>query len=359
MSSIKEAQRLLSQALDEFDQPGVTVAASVRRALRIAALRRDLPRQLWLQMELTDHTNNGASDIPDPAIHKLKSQIYSLLGAEEGKSKQIRAYLRWERNRSFSKDGEVLLHGGSISRIEQDLQMLRDGYGETNIPPNLNSADAFYYAEQLETRRAKYIPLIEQNSTIIEKVRSAVHAFLVETEAEIDSGIQESSLFIRAQEYVNSALQKIAPDALAKFLSAQDRLYSGNSEDLAHALTSCRRMIKALADALYPPTGEVITDDRGTERKMSDDLYRNRLTQYVKDEIGKHGQGEVVQNVLDNLGARLRSLDSLASKGVHDEVTTAEAETCVIWTYLMAADIVRLADGTSGWLHPKDETSEV
>ncbi len=51
-----------------------------------------------------------------------------------------------------------------------------------------------------------------------------------------------------------------------------------------------------------------------------------------------------------SLGARLKSLDSLASKGIHDDVTAAEAETCVVWTYLLAADLIRLADGTSALL---------
>lgn len=143
---------------------------------------------------------------------------------------------------------------------------------------------------------------------------------------------------------------KYAPEALEKFVAAQARLYSGKSEDLAHALTSCRRMIKALADALYPATDETMVGDDGVERRMSDDLYRNRLLQYIREKLGKRVHGTVIQKTLDSLGARLKSLDSLASKGVHDEVNAAEAETCIVWTYLLAADIVRVADGSSALL---------
>lgn len=34
-------------------------------------------------------------------------------------------------------------------------------------------------------------------------------------------------------------------------------------------------------------------------------------------------------------------------------VTPAEAETCVVWTYMLAGDIVRIADGTSALLLPR------
>ena len=116
-------------------------------------------------------------------------------------------------------------------------------------------------------------------------------------------------------------------------------------------------MLKALADAVYPATGETVTDDSGIERVMSDELYRNRLLQYVKETLGKHGQGGVVQDVLAALGNRLKSLDSLTSKGIHDNMSAAEAETCIVWTYLLAADIVRLADGTSAFLVKSNEAT--
>jgi hypothetical protein len=32
---------------------------------------------------------------------------------------------------------------------------------------------------------------------------------------------------------------------------------------------------------------------------------------------------------------------------VHSDVTAAEAEQCVIWSFMLAADLLRIADGTS------------
>ena len=64
---------------------------------------------------------------------------------------------------------------------------------------------------------------------------------------------------------------------------------------------------------------------------------------------GKRQRQTVVQ-IVGDLYSRLNALDGLASKGVHDEVTQAEAETCVVWTYMLAGDIVCIADGTSSLL---------
>jgi len=83
-------------------------------------------------------------------------------------------------------------------------------------------------------------------------------------------------LFLRAQDYVNKALVRYAPETIGKFMAAQDCLITGKPEDLSHVLSP-------------------------------DDKYRNRLVQYVGDRLGKRTRGDVLKDTLDSLGARLRS----------------------------------------------------
>lgn len=358
VSPASDVHQLLRVALDEFDRPGNTVSASARRAVRIAALRRDHGNQLWLQWELTDLKAGRIQKRQDPAISRVMAQLDALLGVEEGGRERRRAFLKFERNRTFLVDGEEKFQGDSLGQIEQRLALSRRAYDDLTVPSNFAEGDAYFVAKDVDSARAKIIPVIQQQEQLVERIKSAVHAFLVTTESELDQGQRDAPLFLRAQEYINTALAKYAPVALEKFVAAQERLYSGKSEDLAHALTSCRRMTKALADALYPATDESVTGADGIERKMTDDAYRNRLLQYVREQLGKRTHGSVIQKALDGLGARLKSLDSLASKGVHDEVTAAEAETCIVWTYLLAADIVRIADGSSALLLPEDNDRE-
>ncbi|MGI5506440.1 hypothetical protein [Lentzea sp. CA-135723] len=350
MSTASGVRELLRLALDEFDQPTNTVTASARRALRIAALRRDYGHQLWLQWELTDLEPGHRLKQQDPAVSKIITQLMTLLGPEEGDRERRRAYLRFERNRTFMIDNEEMFQSASLGQIEQDLAMSQRLFDDLTPSANLTQIDTYFVARDMDAAKAKMLPQLHRDHHLLERVKSTIHTFLVTTECELDQGQQEAPLFLRAQEYINTALAKYAPAALEKFVAAQDRLYSGRSEDLAHALTSCRRMTKALADALYPATDLKVRGNDGVERKMSDDLYRNRLVQYVREQLGERTQSSVLQATLDGLGSRLKSLDSLASKGVHDEVSASEAETCIIWTYLLAADIVRIADGTSALL---------
>jgi hypothetical protein len=112
-------------------------------------------------------------------------------------------------------------------------------------------------------------------------------------------------------------LAKYTPEAAQNFVAAQERIAGGGPEDISHALTSCRRMIKSLADSLYPATNKKIAGLDDVERRMSDDAYKNRLLQYVREQISKHKNGAVLQAVITQLGARLDALDGLASKGVH------------------------------------------
>jgi hypothetical protein len=350
VNSSSRLLELLTQALDHFDAPSTSVAANVRRASRIASLRKDYANQLWLQWELTDLSASKTQKWQDPTIVRIKAELDSLLGAEVGREEGFRAFLQFERNRTMEIDGEAMVYGASIGQLEEQLRTVQAAHDDFAIPDGLNSGDRYYAQRYADGGKAQLLPHIGMLQKILDRVRSSVYAFLVATEAELEKGQVQASLFVRAQDYVNSALAHYAPKALDQFVAAQDRLYSGQREDLAHALTSCRRMLKSLADALYPATDEAVTGLDGTERKMSDDQYRNRLLEYVRQVLGKHGQGTVIQVTLDGLGGRLKSLDSLASKGVHDDVSAAEAETCVIWTYLLAADLLRLADGTSALL---------
>ncbi len=51
-----------------------------------------------------------------------------------------------------------------------------------------------------------------------------------------------------------------------------------------------------------------------------------------------------MQAALKDVYVRLRALNNLASKGVHGNVTTYEVDTCVVQTYLVVADLLRIRE---------------
>lgn len=354
MTNEDHVTKLVSQTLDSFDSQNQSIASLVRQAIRIAALRHDYLNQLRFQLETVDFTTRSRAAAA--ALLPTKENLQTLLGEDEFLNQYMSVHKQWEHNRASTETGNI--YATSIGQIEKQLKTLETAEADFVVPDNLTQIDTYFMARDANAARATLIPLQRQLESIIERVRQTVYDFLVAAEQELQAGQRTATIFERGQEYVHKALSTRAPDALAKFVGAQERLETGNSEDLAQALTSCRRMIKALADALYPATDEKVIGTDGVSRSMSADAYQNRILQYVIEKVGKHDQGEVVQETLRSLGHRLRALNGLASKGVHNEVSLAEAENCVAWTYMLAADVLRIADGTAPISAATPETTE-
>jgi len=351
-----QLRRLLDDVLNSFDSPEVSTTALVRKAQRIAALRRDYAKQIAFILQTTDM----ASDVEDksrkplPIFLQVRAQLATLVGANEEileTEQQYRSVIRTRRTKG-GKWAAV-----SVSQLEDNLSALERAYDDAEPLPNLTPIDAAFAAERATTTRAHLLPDLQWTKGALGKIRQDVHDYLVSVEADLLAGKVNSDIFQRAQLYINEALRRYAPDALNKFVAAQEALSSGTSEDYAHALTSSRRLIKALADALYPPRDDDVEGVDGISRSMTDDKYKNRLTEYVRANVEGRRQRQTVVQIVSELYSRLNALDGLASKGVHDDVTQAEAETCVVWTYMLAGDIVRIADGTSAHLSGDEDSA--
>lgn len=341
MGDVEQIRKLTVQALDDFES-GSPVSALVRRAHRIAVLRHDYAAQVWFTTQQRDLTAFG--DNSD--LRALRAKLIALLGQDAGWAEYTKQAEKSNDSRKLN-DGSGKLSAYSIDQIEVQVKHLEDAIAEREVPSNLHSYDAGVMVQQQRHMREQLTPQLMALTNVLARVRQATHDYLVATEAELDAGREESSFFDRVYTRINALLNRYAPEAAKKFIAAQDRVSSGDAEAISHALTSCRRMIKSLADELYPATDEEKIGIDNVPRKMSDSAYKNRLLQYVREQIGKHKTGEVLQTVISDLGKRIDALDGLANKGVHADTSIAEAHTCVLQTYLLAGDLLAIAEGTS------------
>lgn len=340
---MKTVDQLVDEALNGFDDPGATATSHVRRAIRIASKRQDYVSLLGLYQETIDVT---VGKVHHQGLVEAQANLVALVGEDQAREHHRSAVERHIKTHRLGGDTDKIF-GQSIAQVEGLLTRYNDLIESYRKPPeNLTPIDTYFIIKEYDSNVAKLAPLRQELEDVIERVKQMVHDFLVDTERQIESGQSRPHIFDRGREYIEQALRTRAPEALEKFRAAEDSLASGEGEDLAHALTSCRRMIKALADALYPATDAVITGQDGRERAMTDEAYRNRLIQFASERLGST-HNDLVKETMRSLGARLQRLNELSSKGVHDEVDRLEAETCVMWTYLTAADILRIADGTS------------
>jgi len=230
----------------------------------------------------------------------------------------------------------------SVAELEGQIAAM-EAYNRDSAPPaGLAPVDLYEANRTYQLMRINSEQTIREFTRVLSRIRSRLHRFLVETESALAFEHTASSTFERTRRYVDGQLGTIAPEALAQFQAAYERSDAGSPEALSHALTSCRRILKSLADVLYPADGALIKGADGKSREMTDDKYRNRLWQYVSERQASSTTRLLVQATLEEVGRRVDLLNELASKGVHDQVTLEEVDQCVLQTYLLAGELLRL-----------------
>ena len=73
---------------------------------------------------------------------------------------------------------------------------------------------------------------------------------------------------------------------------------------------------------------------------------------------GKHRSGKLILAEINQLGARIDKIYEFINKGVHDRVSQTEGEQCMMHTYIIVGDVLRIEDGTSAIL-VEDESSQL
>lgn len=343
MPDFDRVSSLVQQAMDEFDAPGVTVAGLLRRCQRIASLRGDGIALAWLRLEATDVTNEfqGTSEAKRTSLAARLMKSIPPTEANEKWTAEYRGYTARRRILLGKGDANLL----SVQQIEGTVQLLRDQEAAlVPPPPGMHTYDLGKYVADQQKMRMTYVTTRMPLENILARIKDRLWEFLTETEYELTFGEATAETFERLRSYVDLQLTTISAPALEQFQTAYRRLKDGGDEDRAHALTSCRRVLKTLADELYQARPDPVTGSDGKSHVLNDAAFINRLLQYVSETVGEHENGAVVRATLEDVGARLSALNDLASKGVHADATTYEVDTCVVQTYLVVADVLRIRE---------------
>jgi hypothetical protein len=159
------------------------------------------------------------------------------------------------------------------------------------------------------------------------------------------SGIAQD-IFARLRERVDVSIGDTVPNAVKMLTAIYANLASENSEGWSNAVHGCRRLLQALADALYPPREDREVSEGGKTRRISlgTNAYINRLIAFVEEKSGSRSFTDIVGSHLRFIGERLDAIAGAAQKGTHDTITTRdEADRYVIYTYMLVGDILSLS----------------
>jgi hypothetical protein len=316
---------LINEALAEFGQPSYTLSSVIRKAIRITSLNKDYVNLTWLRLQMS-----GSKEEQNKIWEDLRLECGDTL-ADLVRNIVVEEYLRIRT----TEEKKVLIE--SIPDTEHKLRGFSQTLSDISTGHPANSVQRT--KDQIFLQNAIY-----ERTMFLNKIGQQVHDILVTAERNLWYGAIQSDIFARTRQYVDVRLSQLAPQALQQFVSVYRRMSEGDTEARSQAVTSCRRILKTVADALYPPRDETIPGPKGQPIALNDANYRARLRKYVLDNAKHETSRDLLVAQLNDLGERIARLDNLASKGVHADISTAEVDQCVIQTYLAIGDVLRLTD---------------
>jgi hypothetical protein len=175
---------------------------------------------------------------------------------------------------------------------------------------------------------------IQVHGAIKSRVISLLHEFISGVYYEkAFSGLAED-IFEAYKREIDARIAEKCGDVLSKLPYVYDRLREEDSESVSQGLTTCRRIIDAFADTLYPPTEETIQID-GNTLELGANRYQNRLNAYILGKVSSDSRRKRLRQSLSNLYSRV-------SAGVHSEVSPQEAKSLLLSTYLFLGEVLNL-----------------
>jgi hypothetical protein len=186
---------------------------------------------------------------------------------------------------------------------------------------------------------------IRKTTQLIHVAKSNIFTYVLNVYHQLRFSSVPEEIFERTRKRVDLGLAQMVPEAVEKFVSVFDNLKSENPEDWSNAVGSCRRILKAVADVLYPPNPEGAKEINRSGKKIQvgPDNYINRLMLYVEERSDSRSFHSIVGSHLDYIGDRLDAIHKASHKGAHTDIQTVdEAERYIVFTYLLIGDLLQL-----------------
>ena len=289
----QEAIELCSEILKNIDDRW-ELDKTLGKCFHLAMVLNDEPASSWFHQELYGY-------------HKGQEQVLRIRG---------RSCLLGEK--------EHLVYN-SISLIKSEMERLQNWLNRS-------------YSHDIEQQLSVY-------QFILPRIKELARIWVSKTYSSVKFGSIPQNVFEETRTFVDNKLKELVPEALEKFVSVYDNLSSSKAEDWANAVHSCRRILKNLADKLYPPTDKVIEkiiNGKKEKIQLGKDQYVNRLMAFIECKSNSDTYKRIVGSNLEYIGNRLDSVCRAIHKGTHGEISKDEARRYVIYTYLLIGDILSL-----------------
>ncbi len=320
---------LVQHALKEIDD--VELDATLRRTIRIASLLGDSFNAIRLSMEITP---SGGHPPANAEMTRRLMTDPTLWGAPGNDAET--AVMQFLAERAIGDD-LVSMHSVAEMRFFLGERFSRDEISGEQYKQDISSAIQMHQH--------------------LERARHHAFTLLCRWERQLTfSTIQEDSLAV-VRRRVDALLGTSAQDVLEAFNITFRRLREASAETstasagelLSQAVSSCRRILKTVIDTVEPAsTGRRVSE---TGHALTDDAYKNRLVEFLGRSVTSNSFRGALLDDGESLFKRFASVDAIASKGVHAQLASDEAEFCALHTYLLAGEILLINEPGTASAH--------
>lgn len=304
-SQAEHVRSLASELLDDIELARVPAQSLILKAARLARFAGTPEIREWISYELNGY--NDATAVGKAYLSQTSRWI--------DKAKRT-AY--WG---SFAE--QVAL----IDALTAEQQSLR--------VPDVAGDLALLTVRDVLNRSSALGRQIHSLERVKSRVLALLHQWIASVHYEALFGSAAEGMFEGFRSEVDAKLAEVCSTVLDKLPAIYDRMRSDDPEAVSQAMTTCRRIIEAFADSVYPPTDTTL-ELEGNDLKLGPQHHQNRINAFVAAHTASKTRRKRLRQTLANLHDRVCA-------AIHDDLGADEAGALVLQTYVFLGELVRLA----------------
>jgi hypothetical protein len=324
VSISKHRIQLARELLDDIELSRIAPEQLLLKAMRLARICEDFEARRWLHYELVGYENSEDG-----------RKYMDLMGRWTNKELNFGYWIPFAAINGTIAAQQIQIRQTQVPDIQVSVSSANPNEWVAGIAGQ-NIKELSSPASAVLSRLNDLTSSIATLSGIRSRVLTQVHAFVCQIYYGLAFSGAAESIFQSHQTAIDNLLRGAAPDVLEKIPSISDRLAARDKEAVSQAMNSCRRMIKAFADAVSPPKDSPVTV-KGHKVQVGEEKVLNRIYLFLRETCPSETRRKRLNQSLHRIYER-------ASAGTHDDVTPGEARALFLSTYLILGEILETSN---------------